>query len=197
LNLFSEAAFLAVALFVLSQELDTLMQIELPKLMEFIPRNTGSFTDKEQALFSAPIANRREQLPVATVVDPEPVQASSSAPPPAANNPFSKSNPFAKKKAQAAAWKIAPEKARFDDTFNSLNPENGLVSGEIAVECFQQSELPFEPDLAKIWELSDIDKDGHLDSDEFAVAMYLIEAKCDGKEIPDSLSPDLIPPSKR
>jgi len=181
------------------EELDTLMQVEFPKLMEFIPRNTGSFTDKEQALFSAPIANKRENLPVATVVDHSPVEASSCAPAPAptpsANNPFAKTNPFAKKK--TLTWKIASEKERFDQTFYSLNPENGLVSGESAVECFTLSELPFEPDLAKIWELADINADGQLDADEFAVAMYLIEERVDGKEIPDSLPPDLVPPKYR
>ena len=36
--------------------------------------------------------------------------------------------------------------------------------------------------LGKIWKLSDVDKDGMLDSDEFALAMYLINVKLDGEE---------------
>jgi hypothetical protein len=178
--------------------MDTMMQIDLPKLMEFIPRNTGSFNAKEEAMFTAPVANKTERF-----ADREP-EASSSASASAASNPFQKqnsvsaaNNPFAKKKAQAIPWQIASEKARFDETFRSLGPVNGVVSGETAVECFTLSELPFEPDLAKIWELSDIDKDGNLDSEEFAVAMFLIEERVEGKDIPDALPLELVPPSKR
>ena len=36
--------------------------------------------------------------------------------------------------------------------------------------------------LGKIWKLSDVDKDGMLDSDEFALAMHLINVKLDGGE---------------
>ena len=35
--------------------------------------------------------------------------------------------------------------------------------------------------LGKIWKLADVDKDGMLDSDEFALAMHLINVKLDGK----------------
>ena len=35
--------------------------------------------------------------------------------------------------------------------------------------------------LGKIWKLSDVDKDGMLDSDEFALAMHLINVKLDGE----------------
>ena len=51
--------------------------------------------------------------------------------------------------------------------------------------------------LGKIWKLSDVDKDGYLDSDEFALAMHLIKVKLDGHELPVDLPNHLIPPSKR
>lgn len=51
--------------------------------------------------------------------------------------------------------------------------------------------------LRRIWALADIDQDGMLDRDEFAVAMFLIDHKLDGNDIPDSLPPRLIPPSKK
>ena len=35
--------------------------------------------------------------------------------------------------------------------------------------------------LGKVWKLSDVDKDGLLDSDEFALAMHLINIKLDGE----------------
>ncbi len=51
--------------------------------------------------------------------------------------------------------------------------------------------------LGKIWKLSDIDKDGLLDADEFALAMYLIEIKLEDHDLPTELPEHLIPPSKR
>lgn len=51
--------------------------------------------------------------------------------------------------------------------------------------------------LGKIWKLSDVDKDGMLDSDEFALAMHLIRIKIDDNPLPDDLPDHLIPPSKR
>jgi hypothetical protein len=51
--------------------------------------------------------------------------------------------------------------------------------------------------LGKIWNLSDINKDGFLDSDEFALAMHLINVKLEGYDLPTTLPDHLIPPSKR
>ena len=51
--------------------------------------------------------------------------------------------------------------------------------------------------LGKIWKLADVDKDGMLDSDEFALAMHLINVKLDGFDLPDDLPGHLIPPTKR
>lgn len=51
--------------------------------------------------------------------------------------------------------------------------------------------------LSKIWKLSDIDNDGQLDAEEFALAMHLINVKLDGHDIPTELPDHLMPPSKR
>ena len=51
--------------------------------------------------------------------------------------------------------------------------------------------------LRRVWALSDIDQDGMLDRDEFAVAMFLIDHKLAGNNIPEKLPERLIPPSKR
>lgn len=50
--------------------------------------------------------------------------------------------------------------------------------------------------LRRIWNLSDIDEDGMLDRDEFAVAMFLIDHKLSGNDIPNVLPDRLVPPSK-
>lgn len=50
--------------------------------------------------------------------------------------------------------------------------------------------------LGKIWKLSDIDRDGILDDEEFALANHLIKIKLEGHKLPDTLPPHLLPPSK-
>jgi len=65
--------------------------------------------------------------------------------------------------------------------------------------CHQQflkSKLPNSV-LSRIWHLSDVDRDGLLDADEFALAMHLIKVKLDGHDIPSELPEHLVPPSKR
>ncbi len=51
--------------------------------------------------------------------------------------------------------------------------------------------------LGKIWKLSDVDRDGMLDADEFALAMHLMNIKLDGHDLPPELPDHLRPPSKR
>lgn len=46
-------------------------------------------------------------------------------------------------------------------------------------------------------DLADINNDGRLTRDGFAVAMHLIQGKLSGKEIPTALPPTLVPPSMR
>ena len=68
--------------------------------------------------------------------------------------------------------------------------------GTVAREEMMRSKLPNSV-LRRIWALSDIDQDGMLDRDEFAVAMFLIDHKLSGNDLPDQLPERLIPPSKR
>lgn len=51
--------------------------------------------------------------------------------------------------------------------------------------------------LGKIWRLADTDQDGLLDEDEFALAMYLIDLRLQGHDLPVNLPLHLVPPSKR
>ena len=44
--------------------------------------------------------------------------------------------------------------------------------------------------------LSDADQDGSLNCEEFIIAMYLVQSKLNGEELPEVL-PDTIAPSKR
>ncbi|KAI4719089.1 hypothetical protein E4T48_04607 [Aureobasidium sp. EXF-10727] len=96
------------------------------------------------------------------------------------------------------AWLIAPpEKAKYDQFFSSIDTaNNGHLSGEQAVKFFSDSGLP-EDTLASIWDLADINSEGQLNRDEFAVAMYLIRQQRSGAPLPAFLPPALVPPSMR
>ncbi|XP_060738790.1 epidermal growth factor receptor substrate 15-like 1 isoform X3 [Tachysurus vachellii] len=94
-------------------------------------------------------------------------------------------------------WAVRPEeKSKFDGIFDSLVPVNGLLSGEKVKPVLMNSKLPVDV-LGKVWDLSDIDKDGHLDRDEFAVAMHLVYRALEKEPVPSVLPSSLIPPSKR
>jgi len=93
-------------------------------------------------------------------------------------------------------WIVAQERYKFDEAFEQLDPINGKVSGAKAKKEMVKSKLPNSV-LGKVWKLSDIDKDGQLDKDEFALAMHLIQVKLDGHPLPDELPTHLVPPTKR
>ncbi|KAL4780836.1 hypothetical protein BJX76DRAFT_336979 [Aspergillus varians] len=96
-------------------------------------------------------------------------------------------------------WLVSPaEKLQFDNYFNTVDTtKSGVISGDQAVSFFTKAQLP-EETLAQIWDLADIDADGQLTKDEFAVAMYLIRQQYTGKgPMPQTLPPALIPPSMR
>ncbi|XP_054835580.1 epidermal growth factor receptor substrate 15-like 1 isoform X3 [Eublepharis macularius] len=94
-------------------------------------------------------------------------------------------------------WAVrVEEKAKFDGIFESLLPVNGLLSGDKVKPVLMNSKLPLDI-LGKVWDLSDIDKDGQLDKDEFAVAMHLVYRALEKEPVPSVLPPSLIPPCKR
>lgn len=95
-------------------------------------------------------------------------------------------------------WAITkPEKKLYDETFKAWDGfGKGYISGEQAIEIFNQSGLP-KADLEKIWTLADSTDKGRLNLDEFAVAMHLIYRKLNGYPVPNRLPPELVPPSTR
>lgn len=96
-----------------------------------------------------------------------------------------------------AAWAAFIGKADSDSIFRLLpGGQEGLVSGAGAKDVLLESGLDVAV-LRGIWDLADIDKDGFLDKDEFAVAMYLMQQCKAGKPLPPQLAPNTIPPNKR
>uniref|UniRef100_A0A673C1Q3 EH domain-containing protein 3 n=1 Tax=Sphaeramia orbicularis TaxID=375764 RepID=A0A673C1Q3_9TELE len=95
-----------------------------------------------------------------------------------------------------AEWVVARDKPAYDEIFYTLSPVNGKVTGANAKKEMVKSKLP-NTVLGKIWKLADIDKDGMLDDEEFALANHLIKVKLEGHELPPELPAHLVPPSKR
>ncbi|KAJ9616923.1 hypothetical protein H2200_000643 [Cladophialophora chaetospira] len=99
-------------------------------------------------------------------------------------------------------WAVTPaDKARFDSIFATVDRQGrGFITGDQAVEFFGNARLPEEV-LAQIWDLADINSEGQLNRDEFAVAMYLIRQQRGTKDgrgnLPPTLPAVLIPPSMR
>lgn len=95
-----------------------------------------------------------------------------------------------------ANWVVARDKPMYDEIFYTLSPVDGKITGANAKKELVKSKLP-NTVLGKIWKLSDINKDGMLDEEEFALANHLIKVKLEGHELPNELPIHLIPPSKR
>jgi GTPase SAR1 family protein len=99
-------------------------------------------------------------------------------------------------------WAVGPAaKTKWDAVFESLKPTGAppRLSGAQVRGMMLESGLA-APVLKRVWRLSDIDGDGFLDADEFALACQLIKlGRAEGgSAIPeDSLSLSFIPPSKR
>ncbi|KAK5639029.1 hypothetical protein RI129_011521 [Pyrocoelia pectoralis] len=93
-------------------------------------------------------------------------------------------------------WVVSKHKPQYDTIFYGLGPMDGKITGAIAKSEMVKSKLPNSV-LGKIWKLADVDKDGMLDADEFALAMHLINIKIDGNDLPSELPDHLVPPAKR
>lgn len=91
-------------------------------------------------------------------------------------------------------------KKKWDGVFQSLVPSGSppSLNGTAVRDVMLQSGLP-QSALKNIWDLADVDSNGLLDEEEFAVAMTIIRrARADGiTTIPDKLPLDMIPPSRR
>uniref|UniRef100_A0A8C3KVW4 Intersectin 2 n=1 Tax=Calidris pygmaea TaxID=425635 RepID=A0A8C3KVW4_9CHAR len=86
-------------------------------------------------------------------------------------------------------WAItSEERAKHDKQFDSLKPTGGYITGDQARTFFLQSGLPASV-LAEIWTLSDLNKDGKMDQQEFSIAMKLIKLKLQGQHLPAVLPP--------
>lgn len=115
----------------------------------------------------------------------------------------SAANPFAAQQANNAKidpskkWAVSgTQKAKYDTKFYSLSLQAGKASGQQVMNIMLQSQLSKDV-LRKIWDLADIDQDGKMDNEEFALCLYLIDMTKDGVKLPPTLPIALVPPGKR
>ena len=86
---------------------------------------------------------------------------------------------------------------RLLSTFESLGPKGGFLDTSTAYEVLVKTGLSKEQ-LRQIWNLSDIDRDGYFDHEEYVVAMFLVDAVIQkGRPVPNELPSSVVPPSKR
>ena len=86
---------------------------------------------------------------------------------------------------------------RLRNSFESLGPQGGFLSTQQARDVLVRTGLS-KDQLRQIWNLSDIDRDGLFDLDEYVVAMFLCDAVIQkGRPIPGELPDAVVPPSKR
>ncbi|XP_075995295.1 EH domain-containing protein 2-like [Genypterus blacodes] len=93
-------------------------------------------------------------------------------------------------------WSVEKYKPKYDEIFYNLRPNEGKLSGTKVRKWMMTTLLPNSV-LAQVWRLSDVDGDGMLDNEEFALAVHLIEGKLEGHWLPRELPSHLVPPSKR
>lgn len=91
-------------------------------------------------------------------------------------------------------WSIADDQRDYyTNQFQLMQPDlRGKITGAVAKEFFEKSKLPVH-ELSKIWQLSDVDKDGALSIEEFCTAMHLVVLRRNSIELPDALPPCLVP----
>lgn len=99
-------------------------------------------------------------------------------------------------KGELTEWVVNERRDEYKKVFDGLGPIDGKISGATAKKEMVKSKLP-NTVLGRVWKLADVDKDGMLDEEEWCLANHLIKIKLDGDELPPTLPPHLIPPSKR
>ncbi|CAO1410912.1 unnamed protein product [Diamesa tonsa] len=89
------------------------------------------------------------------------------------------------------------EKLRYQEIFEKSDMDmDGLVSGLEIRDVFLKSGIP-QNCLAHIWALCDTKQSGKLNTEEFALAMWMVERKKKGIDPPQVLAPEMVPPCMR
>ncbi|XP_065560755.1 ralBP1-associated Eps domain-containing protein 2-like isoform X2 [Artemia franciscana] len=123
----------------------------------------------------------------------EPSRSGSSAS--SSNNSGTASSSPAEEEEIESVYAIRPDqRAYYIERFKHLISDGSqLLPGLKAKEFFAKSKLPVS-ELSKIWELSDVTRDGALSLEEFLVAMHLVVLRRNNIPVPEILPPCLTIP---
>lgn len=93
----------------------------------------------------------------------------------------------------SADWSLAMDKKKqFDTIFDTLDKQKiGHLGSSVLVPFFLSSKLNQET-LATIWDLADIHNNAEFSKTEFAIAMFLIQKKNAGVQLPDVIPNQLL-----
>ncbi|XP_026148800.1 intersectin-2b isoform X2 [Mastacembelus armatus] len=86
---------------------------------------------------------------------------------------------------------------KYRQQFNSFDKQmTGYLTGHQVRGAMATTTLT-QTQLASIWTLADVDKDGKLKAEEFILAMHLLDMAKSGQPLPLTLPTELVPPSQR
>lgn len=165
--------------------LEKCLTVEIPKLMEELPSEKDTPEILRLKMGSTVANPNARNVPLR--VDKFGKRSNDNAP-----NPFG----FGADN-EDQYWALQDSAERLQSNFEALGPEGGFLPPDIAREVLLNTGLQKEQ-LRKIWNLSDIDRDGFLDYHEYVVAKFLCEVVMQtGRKIPQELPSSVVPPSKR
>uniref|UniRef100_A0A672KJ37 Epidermal growth factor receptor substrate 15-like 1 n=1 Tax=Sinocyclocheilus grahami TaxID=75366 RepID=A0A672KJ37_SINGR len=141
----------------------------------------------------------KENLRPTPVLSKSPLGSSSNLSP---SNSFKRSTPTPPQpqthtqQASSDHWVVqAEDREQYEEIFELADSDfDGMVGGGEVKDIFMNSRLP------QIWikqSLADTQHTGKLTKEQFCLAMHLIEEKVKGVDLPQSLTPEMIPPSER
>lgn len=167
-------------------ELDQVLNVEIPKLMEQLPSEKDSPETLRAKMGTGNASASNVPVPTMNAKFGKKMDAEFE------NNPFG----FAEDDSDHY-WALQDSADRLLSSFEALGPEGGFLSTKKARDVLVKTGLEKEQ-LRLIWNLSDIDRDGLFDHDEYVVAMFLCDAVIQkGRPIPAELPASVVPPSKR
>uniref|UniRef100_A0A8C7N693 Intersectin 2b n=1 Tax=Oncorhynchus kisutch TaxID=8019 RepID=A0A8C7N693_ONCKI len=142
----------------------------------------------------APVTGLTPMVPMATGMVP--LVATSTMP--LSNSSSTSSLAGSSPKTAPSDWAV-PQASRlkYRQQFNSLDKHmTGYLTGP-QVRNAMATTLLTQTQLATIWTLADVDKDGKLRGEEFILAMHLVDMAKTAQPLPLTLPIELIPPSQR
>jgi len=163
--------------------LDEVLNKDIPALMEELPSEKDSPETLRAKMGGAPSAAK---IPIPKTAAKYGKQEDFES------NPFGPSQDN-----KDHYWALQDSADRLASSFEALGPEGGYLSTGKARNVLVKTGLE-KDNLRQIWNLSDMDKDGLFDLDEYVVAMFLCDAVIQkGRPIPVELPASVVPPSKR